>query len=484
MTSPVHPVIAIASHLVIAIASHPVIATASPLVGAIASHLVIATASPPVIATASHLVNKVNSVNTVNKVKKVNAVPSQTPSHPIPSHLFPAAKGKDKKKSKARIPPMPPQPPNPMARLSIALLLLFAAMTGRPVGVAASDSDTPLTFQGMADASTAVWLTGSLLAVAEDETNAIRIYDFVAGGGPQGRREMDAFLAIDPQRPEADIEGSTRVGDRIYWITSHGRNKDGKERPSRYRFFATDLGQTADGPTLTPVGRPCVTLAPALLRQPWVAQLGLARAVRLGEDLKKAEREALAPKEQGMNIEALAASADGQVLYIGLRNPLFDGVGGWGTLALVAVLTNADEVVEQGATPAFDNPMLWDLDRRGVRSMEYSPRHGRYFIIAGMAGGKDRFSLYDWTGRREDAPRRVVDIDDAGGDFNPEGLIAFADRDDLLLLSDDGSRLVQVDDPAQCLPGELIDGQWCPNKALVDEGEKTFHGRWLALPAE
>ena len=34
--------------------------------------------------------------------------------------------------------------------------------------------------------------------------------------------------------PEADIEGATRVQDRVYWITSHGANNDGEVRPSRH----------------------------------------------------------------------------------------------------------------------------------------------------------------------------------------------------------------------------------------------------------
>ena len=48
-----------------------------------------------------------------------------------------------------------------------------------------------------------------------------------------------------PKEPEADLEGATRIGDDIYWITSHGQNKNGKNRPSRHRLFATAVAQKA-----------------------------------------------------------------------------------------------------------------------------------------------------------------------------------------------------------------------------------------------
>ena len=46
---------------------------------------------------------------------------------------------------------------------------------------------------------------------------------------------------VDSSHPESDIEACTRVGDIIYWITSHGRSKKGKWRNSRYRLFATEI---------------------------------------------------------------------------------------------------------------------------------------------------------------------------------------------------------------------------------------------------
>ena len=48
--------------------------------------------------------------------------------------------------------------------------------------------------------------------------------------------------------PETDIEGATWFHGRIFWITSHGRNRDGKYWYSRNQFFATTV--TLDGDEL------------------------------------------------------------------------------------------------------------------------------------------------------------------------------------------------------------------------------------------
>ena len=37
------------------------------------------------------------------------------------------------------------------------------------------------------------------------------------------------------------LSGAAWLGDRIFWIGSHGRNRDGKYRASRHRFFAVRI---------------------------------------------------------------------------------------------------------------------------------------------------------------------------------------------------------------------------------------------------
>jgi hypothetical protein len=289
---------------------------------------------------------------------------------------------------------------------------------------------------------------------------------------------MSSFLAIAPDHPEADIEAAAMVGDRIYWITSHGRNKNGKLRPSRYRFFATTLTRTPKAVAIAPAGVPCSDLLRQMLKTPWAGTMGLRDAARLYEPrLKKKDREKLAPKKQGLNIEALAAAPDGKTLYIGFRNPRPLGPVTKRPCALVVPLTNAPAVIEKGDAGAFGEPILWDLGGLGLRSMEYSPRHSAFFFIAGPYDGAGACALYRWSGNRKDQPRLVRKIVAAG--FTPEALMPLRNSDKLLILSDDGTLRVRISHPSECLPGELIDSRTCLNKHLVDPQKKTFRAMYI-----
>ncbi|MFH1716785.1 MAG: DUF3616 domain-containing protein, partial [Planctomycetota bacterium] len=189
------------------------------------------------------------------------------------------------------------------------------------LAIAGGEPKDILTFRGASDASAAVALSEDMFIVADDENNVLRVYRADKGGEPVSTYNLKAFLGVEPERPEADIEGATMIGRRIYWITSHGRNKDGKIRSSRYRFFATDVDVEDQNVTVSPVGRPCQTVVHELVKSQTGRRLGLDKATRFGDDLKKKDLEKLAPKEEGLNIEALCASADGRTIYIGFRNP-------------------------------------------------------------------------------------------------------------------------------------------------------------------
>ena len=94
-------------------------------------------------------------------------------------------------------------------------------------------------YRGTSDASTAVSIGRDMFIVADDENNILRIYKTTKGGLPLFSFGLTKFLDVEPEHPEVDIEGATIIGERVYWISSHGRNKDGKVRPNRFRFFAT-----------------------------------------------------------------------------------------------------------------------------------------------------------------------------------------------------------------------------------------------------
>jgi hypothetical protein len=362
---------------------------------------------------------------------------------------------------------------------TIIKVVFFVSMCGAvSLAGGGGPAGEELVFRGASDASAAVAIAENMFIVADDENNVLRIYRTDKAGPPVFSYDLTEFLDIDPEHPEADIEGATKIGSRIYWITSHGRNKNGKMRPNRYRFFATDVRVRNGNVTVRPVGKPYSRLVHELLKIPNAGRLGFDRATRFGEDLKKKEREKLAPKEDGLNIEALCASADGKTIYIGFRNPR----AGRGSRAIVVPLRNAGRVIEQRETPIFGDPILWDLDGLGIRSMEYCRSHGAYFVVAGSFDEDDEYALYRWSGRSNVPPLKMLNFGSDRSKFTPEAWVPFEDPGKFLLLSDDGSLRIKVAGPGDCLEGEYRKDGTCQNKFLADPAKKTFRGMWLELP--
>ena len=160
--------------------------------------------------------------------------------------------------------------------------------------------------------------------VADDEDNTFRLYRCDRPGLPAESIPWDAHLGIDPEtdeHPEADIEGAAMLGDHVYWISSHGRNKDGKWRPNRHRFFAITVTRDGKGTRVEPFGKPVDNLATKLVADRRLRRFKLDAALRPDQDRAKE----LAPKREGFNIEGLSAMADGRSLLLGLRNPRPNG---------------------------------------------------------------------------------------------------------------------------------------------------------------
>jgi hypothetical protein len=356
-----------------------------------------------------------------------------------------------------------------MKTAAIILLALTLTATAAPPD---KTDPQPIVFHGLSDPSAAIALSPDMFIVADDETNALRVYKTDNTRYPVYTYDLSRFLAINPDHPEADIEAATIVDNRIYWITSHGRNKDGKPRPNRYRFFATDIKIEKGRVSVEPAGRPCPTLVYDMLHDNLLNGLGLEQATRFGIKMKKKQLKQLAPKEQGLNIEGLAASPDGKTLFIAFRNPRPKHPVTGKRMALVIPLTNPQLVIEKAAPPKFAKPILWDLEGMAIRSIEYSQYHKAFFLIAGPHDGKSDFTLYKWSGTIEDHPKPVKKIQP--DNFTPEAIMPLDNSDKLILLSDDGNIEVMISDPSQCLPGEFIAPNKCKNKHLAHQGRRTF----------
>jgi hypothetical protein len=99
-----------------------------------------------------------------------------------------------------------------------------------------------------------------------------------------GTVDLAPFLKpADPEK-EPDIEGAADVGDRIYWVTSHGRNKDREEQESRQRFFATSVEVDGDEARVVPVARPYKRLIRDLVEAPELSDFDLERASLLAPE--------------------------------------------------------------------------------------------------------------------------------------------------------------------------------------------------------
>jgi hypothetical protein len=355
----------------------------------------------------------------------------------------------------------------------VAFFVLICGVTAFSLDDSAQDA---LIYYGMSDASAAAALSDDMFVVADDEDNVLRVYktnqtSLPVAGLPVFSYDLTPFLGIEPRYTEADIEGATMLGDTIYWITSHGRNTDGKMRPNRYRFFAVKVKVQNQNIAIDPVGSPCRTLVHSLLKAENMRRLGLDQATQFdAANLTKQQLKNLAPKENGLNIEALCASADGNTIYIGFRNPRPY------SKAIVVPLNNPKQVIEK-QQPIFADPLLWDLKGLGIRSMEYSYFHKAYFIIAGPHNDRPaEFVLYRWSGRKDESPQVVKSINSG---FNPEALITFKNSAKLLLLSDDGSLVIDVSDTSECMQDRLREDGKCLNKHLTNPAKKHFRAIWL-----
>jgi hypothetical protein len=294
----------------------------------------------------------------------------------------------------------------------------------------------------MCDASGAVAVGTNLFVVANDEDNVLRLYRSDEPGQPVKQFDFSAFLEVQGKSPEVDLEGAARIGDRAFWISSHGRNRDGKERLNRHRLFATDISVNAGDVALTPVGTPYKRLLDDLLRDARFDQFHFAAA---------AQR---APKEAGgLNIEGLAATAEGQLL-IGFRSPAPAGK------ALLIPLLNPNEVIR--AKPArFGGAIQLDLGGQGIRDIVQDA--GTYMIIAGSWHGGGHFQLYRWAGPGTNP--ELLHVNHLNR-YHPETLVIYPQHgfEAFQVLSDDGTVLINE----------------CPCKELKDRSRRAFRSFWVA----
>jgi len=317
-------------------------------------------------------------------------------------------------------------------------------------------SGTPATTRfhtGISNASSATALDGDTMLVADDEFNGLKLYPRGSSGLPLASFDFSGNLNLpDAANPELDLEASTRVGDRLYWLASHSNSKNGKLRPNRDRLFATDLSGTGASSTLSFVGS-YDTLRSDLLA--WDSGNGHGLGANyLG--LTASAAEGVAPEAAGgvgFNIEGLSmAPGSATTALLGFRAP--NGPTSARTQALIVPVTNFTSLVTGAKTASFGAPILLDLGGRGVRELKCNDTS--CLILAGPASGGSNFALYTWSGKRNDPAQFRSDLTalstDSGGSLesivevpNLDLTTPAADGANIPLLSDNGDTVYYGD---------------------------------------
>ena len=275
----------------------------------------------------------------------------------------------------------------------------------------------------VADGSAAFAVNPDLMFIGDDENQTLRLYWRNQSGAPVASFDFTSFLNLTNELyangtpKEMDIEGCTRVGNRIFWISSQSNAETGEAHPNRNRLLTTDFLPAGTNSQLTYVGR-YEHLKEDILN--WDANnlhgkganyYGLVASARVG----------LNPKEEdgsGYNIEGLTmAPGSSNVAYLGFRAPLLPVTNRVKTL-MVVVTNFAALAASTGpeGSARFGPPIELNLIGRGIRAMEATPNG--VLIVAGPPGPPTNipprdFRLFTWDGTPEGRPQSEPPISQA-----------------------------------------------------------------------
>jgi len=294
------------------------------------------------------------------------------------------------------------------------ILASLAACTSSTESRASSrSSEDSVIFRGVCDGSAAVKLDDETILVAYDESNTLFAFA-ITGGMPVASVDLAVMLNLKTA-DEMDIEAATVSDKHIWWTGSHSLDKNGVDAPNRHMLFATSI-PSADLSDMVLVTQPVDLIAV------------LQKSEKVAKVLTDEARNRL-PKEGGINVEGLAATAGGGLL-VGFRSPL-KGSDGTSGNALVVKLLPVQGMFE------VQEVNLLDLANRGIRDIV---KYGNgYMIVAGPVVSAGEFVLYTWDGNSQ--PEQLIKL----SELNAEGIV---DLDSYwLVLSDDG-KVIRADDEA------------------------------------
>lgn len=291
----------------------------------------------------------------------------------------------------------------------VAFLLLAAPLPAAADGVRI---DSVTVVEGSCDASGAVALPGDgfgeRVLMVDNDASFVRVF---AVGDPAPGPQAGLPLQAPEDTPRAfDIEAATWLDGAALFVGSLSRADDGTPDPDRWHFLSIAVDEDADGtPRLETSGSSRRLLA-------GLAALDADLAAAIGDaDTPDPD---LAPEKGGINLEGMSVTADGAALFLGFRNPVPDGQ------SLLVKLLNPTAVLFLDAEPVFETPLRLDLGGLGIRSLEYAPAAGAYFIVAGPVGPTGAFDIFRWVEGTapEPVPGARAALANLPG-FAPEGLV-------------------------------------------------------------
>lgn len=288
------------------------------------------------------------------------------------------------------------------------------------VSAASSTPSASRYHTGASDLSTAIALDANWMLAANDEDQVIRLYDRNNSGLPIKTFDANVNLGL---AKEADFEATIRLGNRIYWIGSHGNDREGNSEPTRNMSCAYDVAGTGAATTLTFVNK-FTNLRSNLIAWDNANGHGLGSAA-LGLSASAAAG-VLPTVANGFNIEGAALS--GSNVLLGFRAPLQSTSAR--DKALVIPVTNFATVVNSGSgTMTFGAPVFLDLGGRAIRSMANTPS-GQILVLAGPVGDSSSispaFALFLWNGSASSKPVRLsssLDSAATNGGGSPEAIV-------------------------------------------------------------
>jgi hypothetical protein len=340
----------------------------------------------------------------------------------------------------------------------ISVLSADGGATGRTaIGYAASAPGRPggIWHLGASDGSAGVPVDSDYFWLADDENQILRLYPRKESSLPLKQLDLTPFLDLPDVSSgmprEVDFEASTRTGDLLLWIGSHGHSALGEPRTNRTRLVATRLEGTGAPSMLSYVGR-YDFLKEDLID--WDKQNRHGKGAGY-YGLEASDADGVPPKApdgSGLAIEGLTMiPGETNAGYIAFRAPIVPATNR--TFALIIPVLNLVSLAAGGGPPGstiFGNPIELDLYGRGVRSIE-GDSNG-FVIVGGPAGAatgsypKD-FRLYTWNGDSEkNAEQRAADV----SDLNPEGIVSlpetpWSDESEIEVVSDNGTSVFYGD---------------------------------------